>query len=92
MRRYHHLVEGVLQPEEIDRLQRIFDVLIAQPWFDLNDFNREAFASELIKLYRSGVVEFSKLHQLGALTAIASFSREMPEEERQALSLLYRAN
>jgi hypothetical protein len=66
--------------------------LIAQPWFDLNDFNREAFASELIKLYRSGVVEFSKLHQLGALTAIASFSREMPEEERQALSLLYRAN
>lgn len=92
MRRYHHLVEGVLQPEEINKLQRIFDVLIVQPWFDLNDFNREAFALELIKLYRSGVVEFTKLHQLAALAAIASFSREMPDEERQALNLLYGAN
>ncbi len=89
MRRYHHLVEGVLQPEEIDNLQRIFDVVIAQPWFALNEFNREAFAAELIKLYRSGVVDFAKLHQLAGLAAIRSFSRDMPEEKRKALGLLY---
>lgn len=89
MRRYHHLVEGILRPEEIDSLQRIFDVVIAQPWFNLNEVNREAFAAELIKLYRSGVIDFMKLHQLAALTAIGSFSRDIPEEEQRALSLFY---
>ncbi len=89
MRRYHHLVEGVLQPEEIDRLQTIFDVVIAQPWFDLSDANREAFAADLIKLYRNGVVDFEKLHQLAALSAIASFGKAMADEERSALRTLY---
>lgn len=91
MRRYHHLVEGVLQPEEIDTLQKIFDVVIAQPWFDLNDVSREAFAAELIKLYRRGVIDYHKLHDLAALTALAQFSRDMPEERRRGLLLLYEA-
>lgn len=88
MRNYHHLLEGVLQPEELDDLQKIFDVVIAQPWFDLNEVSREAFASELIKLYRGGVVDFDKLHHLTTLTALAHFSRGDSEEKRRALELL----
>ena len=78
MRRYHHLVEGVLQPEEIDDLQKIFDVVIAQPWFDLNDANREMFAVELIKLYRSGTVDCNILRDLATSIAITRFGGEMP--------------
>ncbi len=89
MRRYHHLTEGVLQPEEIDDLQKIFDVVIAQPWFDLTDFSRETFASELIKIYRRGVVDFDRLHHLATLIALAHFSRDMPEEKRRATALLH---
>ena len=85
---HHHLAEGVLQPEEINDLQRTFDVVIAQPWFDLTDFSREAFASDLIKLYRAGIVDFDKLHHLSTLTALAHFSRDMPEERQRALELL----
>ncbi|TXI02020.1 MAG: hypothetical protein E6Q76_16195 [Rhizobium sp.] len=89
MRRYHHLIEGVLQPEEINNLQKIFDVVIAQPWFDLTDFSRETFASELIKIYRRGIVDFDRLHHLATLIALAHFSRDMPEEKRKAMDLLH---
>ena len=89
MRRYHHLVEGVVLPDELDSLQTIFDVIISQPWFDLNDQNRESFASELIALYRGGIVDFSRLHRVAAVMAIASFGRELTEEGRQALMKLY---
>ncbi|NEI74296.1 hypothetical protein GR212_32565 [Rhizobium lusitanum] len=50
MKRYHHLIEGVLQPDEITNLQKIFDAVIGQPWFHLTEMNREAFAAELIRL------------------------------------------
>ncbi|MBM7046515.1 MULTISPECIES: hypothetical protein [Rhizobium] len=86
MRRY--LIECVLQPEEIDNLQKIFDVIIAQPWFDLNDVNREMFAVDLIKLYQSGIVDCNILRDLATSRAIARFGREMPrtpsENEREA--------
>lgn len=89
MRRYHHLIEGVLQPEEIDNLQKIFDVIIAQPWFDLTEFSRETFASELIKIYRKGAVDVDRLRHLATLIAIAHFSRDMPEEKQKAIDLLH---
>jgi hypothetical protein len=91
MRRYHHLVEGILGPTEINDLQKIFDLVIAQPWFDLNDLHGEAFAADLIKLYRGGVVHFDRLHHLATLTALVHFSRDMPEEQRRAMHLLNNA-
>ena len=91
MRGYHHLVEGILQPVEIDELQKIYDMIVAEPWFDLNDLSREAFARDLIKLYRGGVVDFDRLHHLATLTALMHFSRDMPEEQRRAMQLLNNA-
>ncbi|MBM7048378.1 MULTISPECIES: hypothetical protein [Rhizobium] len=89
MRRYHHLVEGVLQPEEIDNLQRVFNAVIAEPWFNMNELNHEAFAADVIKLYRRGVVDLERLHHLATLAALAHFSRDMPEEKQKALKLLH---
>lgn len=88
MRRYHHLVEGVLQPEEIDNLQKIFDGIISQPWFELNDASREMFAADLIKLYRSGIIDCDRLRDLATSAAMARFSKDMArtssEKERVA--------
>ncbi len=91
MQRYHHLVEGVLQPDEIANLQKIFDAVIAEPWFDLTDVNREAFAAELIRLYRRGVTDVDKLHHLASLTANAHFSRSQPHEKRLSIRQLHDA-
>lgn len=91
MKRYHHLIEGVLQPDEIANLQKIFDAVIGQPWFHLTEMNREAFAAELIRLYRKGVTDFDKLHDLASLTAAAHFSRDQPQEKRLSIRRLHDA-
>ena len=91
MHSYHHLVQGILQPVEIDELQKIYDVIVAQPWFDSNDLSREAFAADLIKLYRGGVVDFDRLHQLDTQAALMNFSRDIPEEQRRAMQLMNNA-
>lgn len=79
MRRYHHLTEGILQPDEFNQLQKVFDTIIAEPWFDLDEANREAFAAEVIKNYRRGLVDFEKLHKLCRLIAVAHYSRDLPD-------------
>ncbi len=89
MRRYQHLVDGVMLPSEIENLQRIFDEITAQSWFELNDFTREAFASELIKLHRRQALRSELIFKTATLIAQAHFSRGVPDEKRRALDLLH---
>ncbi len=91
MRRLHHLVEGVLQPEEIGRLQEIFDKIAAATWFDASECSRETLAIELIHLYRGGVTNLDRLHDLAISATKARVGRQTPrpasEEEKEAYEL-----
>ncbi|NEI74464.1 hypothetical protein GR212_33480 [Rhizobium lusitanum] len=88
MQRYHHLTEGIFRPDELAMLQAIFNEIIERPWFDLNEFSREAFATQVIQLYRSGSTDFDELKELSILTARAYFSRDDVEERQKAIECL----
>ncbi|NEI75044.1 hypothetical protein GR212_36575 [Rhizobium lusitanum] len=88
MQRYHQLMEGVFRPDELEVLQAVFNEIIEQIWFDLNEFSREAFAGQVIQLYRSGSTDFAKFKELSLLMARAHFSRDDAEEKQKAMKRL----
>jgi len=50
-----------LQPEELDLLQRVFDVTCAEAGIEKKSRQAEGFAAMLLKLFQSGVRDEQKL-------------------------------
>ena len=64
-----YFTSGIFEPETVDALQRIYDEIAQQPWFDNDRESRRAFASHIIDLYRNGLVDFERLKQISLLYA-----------------------
>ncbi|MFJ6323317.1 MULTISPECIES: hypothetical protein [unclassified Rhizobium] len=92
MREHNYFISGVLQPDEVRALQRIYDHVVGQSWFDRQPDAQEAFAERLISLHRGGLVDFPKLRRFALLHAAKHYSGTSVSKKHLALELLANAD
>jgi hypothetical protein len=58
------VLDGVLAPDELAMLQRVFDTALARQGFARNSVEASLLASAIIELYVNGVREEDRLRQM----------------------------
>ncbi|MDK4713552.1 hypothetical protein [Rhizobium sp. CNPSo 4039] len=73
MERLKRLAQDKLSQREIEILNRIFDAVTTQSWFDDTDYSREGFAVGLIGLFQYGIVNPNQLERIAMFWAWSDF-------------------
>lgn len=64
----------VKTPDELGIVQRVFDAIVAEPWFDHAEGNDRRFAAWVLRAYREGVSDYDRLHRYCREVAAVNFS------------------
>lgn len=91
MERLRRLAGRALRPKELEIVERVFDLVTAQPWFDKSEYCLDGFAVRLIHLVRSGITNPGQLETIAVLWAMTDFSRDMTNSQRMKLMATYEA-
>jgi len=75
---------GILEPDELQALQSIYNEIVAEPWFDKGDLARQVFASRLLNTYQEGLTDFPRLRRFMILHAAEHFAKDRPAIVRTA--------
>ncbi|ASW04752.1 hypothetical protein CKA34_01760 [Rhizobium sp. 11515TR] len=89
MERLKRLAQDKLSQREIEILNRIFDAVTTQSWFDDTDYSREGFAVGLIGLFQYGIVNPNQLERIAMFWAWSDFPQNMSRSQRAKLQSLY---
>ncbi len=68
------LSHGILGSEDLKIVQDVFERVSSEPWFTLQDDQRDEFARYILRMYRRGVVIPEKLEALCLIAAKTHFS------------------
>ncbi len=91
MERLRRLAGGKLQSDDLETLEKVFDLVARQPWFDPSEYSAEGFALRLIALYRCGLTNLGHLEKIALLWAMVDFRRDMTNDQRTKLIASYKA-
>lgn len=72
----HIFVKTAFQPEELSALKLLFEEITSQPWFDLSDGAKEAFAKYLIETFPAGAFDATKHRSILEASARMFYSRD----------------
>lgn len=89
MERMKRLARGKLSQREIEILNRIFDAVTAQSWFDDTDYSREGFAVGPVGVFQYGFVNPTQLERIAMFWAWSDFPQNMSSPQRAKLKSLY---
>ncbi|NTJ63080.1 hypothetical protein G6M50_07720 [Agrobacterium rhizogenes] len=89
MERLKRLTQDKLSQREIEILNRIFNAVTAQSWFDDTDYSREGFAVGLVGLFQYGIVNPTQLERIAMFWAWSDFPQNMSDTQRAKLKSLY---
>lgn len=66
----------VLQPDQFALVRRVFDSIVAEPWFHRNTDNEHAFASMIVREFERGATQESELAEHCKAIAQERFSAD----------------
>ena len=72
----------VLLPDQLALVQRVFNSIVGEPWFDLNKDNERTLASIIVREFEHGTTDENDLALFSKTIALRRFSINVSGHER----------